>query len=342
MKKNSKCEPHLPSDFLDKLHSYEASGLIPTKVALTIEQFFRSYLQALQEHHLDVSKHIGIFFEYLECIRGHLEKPTVFSSYHKMVRAPYDYHRFGIDFITPLIHFDKSTILGKNHLQQIYEHIQKGHNVILFANHQIEADPQVIYALLTTACKALIPHLIFVAGERVLIDPIAVPFSLGCNLLCIYSKRYIDHPPEQKSDKQHHNNRTMKRMKALLDEGGHCIYVAPSGGRDRPDSQGTIHPAPFDAQSIEMFYLMARHSATPTFFYPLALSTYQILPPPQTVQKELGEHRKTQASAVHLYFGSAISMESFPGSDTQDKHLRRKARADYIYDLVCQGYDQFP
>ncbi len=50
--------------------------------------------------------------------------------------------------------------------------------------------------------------MIFVAGERVITDPLAVPASMGRNLLCIYSKRYIDHPPELKSEKQLHNKRT--------------------------------------------------------------------------------------------------------------------------------------
>ena len=44
--------------------------------------------------------------------------------------------------------------------------------------------------------------MIFVAGERVITDPVAIPFSLGRHLLCIYSKRYIDHPPEKKVEKQ--------------------------------------------------------------------------------------------------------------------------------------------
>ena len=36
--------------------------------------------------------------------------------------------------------------------------------------------------------------------------------------------------------------------------------------------------------------------------------------------------------------GDEIDMELFPGSDEQNKHVRRKARADYIYDLVCKEY----
>lgn len=342
MEKNSKSDLPLPSDFLDRLNSYEASGRVPKKILFTLEHFFRSYLQAVQDHHRDVRPHVRLFFDYLELVCKQIEHPFSFEPYHQMIKTPYDYHQFGIDFTKPLIHLEQSTVTGQENVHEIYQHIKNKENVILLANHQIEPDPIVLYILLENIKKELANHLIFVAGERVITDPVAVPFSLGCNLLCIYSKRYIDNPPEQKSLKQHHNNRTMKLMKTLLDEGGHCIYVAPSGGRDRPNEDGIIRPAPFDPQSVEMFYLMARHAEKPTFFYPLALSTYHLLPPPETVQTELGEHRNTKASAVHVHFGKKIDMEDFPGAEYPDKHLKRKARADYIYNLICQEYERFP
>ena len=70
--------------------------------------------------------------------------------------------------------------------------------MIFLANHQIEADPQAISLLLDDLYPNFAENMIFVAGERVITDPFAIPFSMGRNLLCIYSKRYIDHPPEKK------------------------------------------------------------------------------------------------------------------------------------------------
>lgn len=338
MEKNSKFKKHQVTEFLDKLRIYEEHEWIPKKILEKLAHFFHSYTEALKENNKDITEYVWIFLDYLDLVKAQIEKPFAFEPYHQMIQAPYDHHQFGIQFIKPLVHLEHSTLEGKNTLSQIQDHMDKKHNVILFANHQIEADPQAIFILLELHAKKLIKHLIFVAGERVIIDPLAVPFSLGCNLLCIYSKRYIDHPPEKKTFKQHHNSTTMKLMKNLLDEGGHCIYVAPSGGRDRPNEEGIVLPSPFDPQSIEMFYLMSRHAEKPTFFYPLALSTYSILPPPETVLTEVGEHRSTQAAAIHLAFGNQIDMEHFPNSDLKDKHLRRKARADYIYSLVCKDY----
>lgn len=214
--------------------------------------------------------------------------------------------------------------------------------MILFANHQIEADPQAISILLEKTHPKLAEQLIFVAGERVITDLLAIPFSLGRNLLCIYSKRYIDYPPEEKHKKQLHNKRTMELMSELLNEGGKIIYMAPSGGRDRPNAEGVVEVAPFDPQSIAMFYLMSKKASRKTHFYPMALDTYNLLPPPETVQVELGETRMTKRGAIHLAVGSEINMELFPNRENKDKYVRRKSRADYIWGLVKKDYDQFP
>lgn len=187
----------------------------------------------------------------------------------------------------------------------------------------------------------LCQQMIFVAGERVVTDPLAVPFSLGCDLICIYSKRYIDHPPELKEQKQLHNKKSMTMMSTLLSEGGKCIYVAPSGGRDRRNADGEIEIAPFDPKSIEMFYLMAQKSKTPTFFYPMALSTYELLPPPEKIQIELGEQRVFKRVGIHMAIGPSIDMAHFPGSENPNKEMRRNARADYIWKLVYDDYNKF-
>src|SRR5579863_2540912 len=131
-----------------------------------------------------------------------------------------------------------------------------------------------------------------------------------------------------------HNKNTMELMSRLLQEGGKIIYVAPSGGRDRRDAQGHVFPARFDPNSIEMFYLMAKKAKTPTHFYPLALSTYDLLPPPETIQKELGEVRVAKRSPIHLSFAPEFNMEKFPGSEENDKSVKRQGRADAIWHIV--------
>jgi glycerol-3-phosphate O-acyltransferase len=326
--------------FLIKLDLLFQDSDIPEKYKKFIHAFYTSYRETLALHHLSIEPYIPLFCTFIDLVKQQLTTPYTFQPYHERIRAPFDYYTFGIDFLRPLVDKETSSVQGLSHLDTIATFLRQGHNVILFANHQIEADPLAISLLLEKTHPEIAAEMVFVSGQRVLTDPLAIPFSMGINLLCIYSKRYIDHPPEQKLKKQLHNKKTMELMRDLLKEGGKCIYVAPSGGRDRPNAEGIVEVAPFDPQSIEMFYLMAQKAKHPTHFFPLALATYDLLPPPETVQIELGEHRVAKRGDIHLAFGSEIDMKHFPGSETKDKHLRRQKRAEYIFNLVRQAYLQ--
>ncbi|MEI8328591.1 MAG: 1-acyl-sn-glycerol-3-phosphate acyltransferase [Chlamydiia bacterium] len=328
--------------FTQKLHRYTDQGLIPEKYKRILQDFYRCYLCTLERNKIDPSPYESIFTTYLDLVKEQIAAPFAFEPYHHQIVQPFDYYQYGLDFMRPLVDITRSSVGGHAALKNMEAALQRKENIILLANHQIEADPQAISLLIEKEFPQLAQEMIFVAGERVLTDPLAIPFSLGRNLLCIYSKKHIDHPPELKTHKQMHNKKTMELMSSLLSEGGKCIYVAPSGGRDRQGLSGLVEVASFDGQSIEMFYLMAKKSKTPTTFYPLSLATYGLLPPPETTQVELGELRKTERVGIHAHFGDPIDMDHFPGSTLSDKHARRQERADYICSLVKQAYSQFP
>jgi len=324
--------------FLDQLKNLQDQGLIPVKYYHIILQFYECVKEAIFEANRPLEAIIPTFLLYLQLLQEQFKHPYSFEPYHKKIRHPIDYYQFSLDFIRPLLDFPNSSILGLETLNTIEQQIAQGDNVIFLANHQSETDPQAIAILLQKTHPRLAESIIYVAGARVITDPIAVPFSMGCDLLCVYSKRYIDHPPELKLEKQLHNKNTMTLMSRLLQEGGKAIYVAPSGGRDRRGEKGTIEVAPFDPQSIEMFYLMAKKAKTPTHFYPLTLSTYELLPPPKTIQKELGEMRSAKYSPIHLIFSPEFNMEQFSGSDEKDKTKRRANRAQAIWSIVKHQY----
>ena len=113
-------------------------------------------------------------------------------------------------------------------------------------NRQTEADPSAFTALMDDVAPGFAASMVSVAGDRVTTDPVAVPFSKGRNLLCIYSKRHMNNPPELASKKKMHNVRTIGALQKLLQTGGRCIWVAPSGGRDRPPPENP--DAPFKAR----------------------------------------------------------------------------------------------
>lgn len=327
--------------FLTQLNAYLEKGVINAKLHRVIRDFYDNY-QETSSQLPDPKKREETFELLVKLIIKQIEDPHLFSIFHRSVRSPFDYYQFGLDFIRPFIDFDQSKIFGLEALHSIREQLKKGENVILLANHQTEPDPQAISLLLEKIDSKLATDMIFVAGHRVISDPLAIPLSLGRNLLCIYSKKHMSHPPEEKAEKILHNQRTLKQMQELLNEGGYCIYVAPSGGRDRPDSKGEFQVAPFDVQSVELFSLLGQQTKRPTHFYPLALQTFELMPPPRVVEKELGEKRMIHFTPIYLSFGDEVDMHNFPGSEHLDKKAKRSQRAEYIWQKVCQGYEAFP
>ena len=69
----------------------------------------------------------------------------------------------------------------------------------------------------------------YVAGDRVVTDLLAKPFSMGKDLLCVHSKKHMDDVPEEKTKKMKQNLATIKEMQRLLNKGGMLIWIAPAG-----------------------------------------------------------------------------------------------------------------
>ncbi len=265
---------------------------------------------------------------FLSLSKEQITHPYTFSHYHLAEHSPFDFYDFALKMVRPLVDWDRSYISGKEHLEGIIAKLKRGENIIFLANHQSEIDPQAINLLVSPISYDLASSMTFVAGHRVTTDPLAVPFARGTNMLCIHSKRYIDQPPEQKVEKLLHNTKTLSQLEMLLKEGGSCIYIAPSGGRDRFDENGTPKVAPFDPQSVEIFRLFAQRAKQPTHFHLLALSTIHLLPPPKSVNVELGELREVSFSPIRLSFGPALDFDTL--STASDRKVQRKERSSWM------------
>jgi glycerol-3-phosphate O-acyltransferase len=245
-----------------------------------------------------------------------------------------DFYKFGCDFFRPAMDLENSLVLGEDALKKAYEQIENGENVVFFANHQSEADPQVMSCLLEKAGYGKqAEDLVYVAGHKVTTDALAIPFSMGRNLICIHSKKHIDADPETKPLKSKQNLGAMGGMLKLLKKGGTSIWVAPSGGRDRRDLEtGEVPIAPFDQKTIDMFRLMGNKSKVPTHFYPVSMVSYDLCPPPDFVEAGTGEQRNVRFVPV----GIAVSDEVENIGGVESRHLfTEKAMED------CQkGYDE--
>lgn len=239
------------------------------------------------------------------------KEPYPFRPFHQAVRGPeMDFYSWGNDFFRPLVKYRSSRVEGLENVELIKEKLAAGENVVLLANHQTEADPQVLSILLELYGHSdIAERTIFVAGHKVTTDPVAVPFSMGRNLLTIFSKKYMDtFSEEEKEAKSARNRETVVEMQRLLSEGGNILWVAPSGGRDRksPDT-GRFVPAKFDPQSIGLFQILAkkaaRSSKKKTNFVPLGMWTHRLVPPPDDAQAQVGETR-----SMGLKFGAPLEV----------------------------------
>lgn len=219
-----------------------------------------------------------------------------------------DFYAFGCDFFRPAMDLERTQILGTDNLEQIMEQVARGDNVVLFANHQSEADPQVVSVCLEKAgYPAAAEDMVYVAGHKVTTDPLAIPFSMGRNLICIHSKKHIDADPTTKPAKQKQNLRSMNALLNAFKRGGTLLWVAPSGGRDRRNVEtGHVPIAPFDSKTIDIFRLMGNKSKVKTHYYTLAMVSYDLCPPPDFVEAGVGEQRNVRFVPVGIAVGDEL------------------------------------
>jgi glycerol-3-phosphate O-acyltransferase len=270
-----------------------------------------------------------------------VSQPYIFPSHHRRILQPYNYYNFGQRYIRGLVDFEKSLVGHIGTMKQIASQLAAGDNVILLANHQTEADPAVFALLLEAELPSVATDVIYVAGDRVVTDPLCAPFSMGRNLFCVHSKKHLDDVPELKAEKMATNRRTLKAMQTALAEGGKLLWIAPSGGRDRsrhPTSDITL-PDKFDASAVELMRALSSKAAPPAHLYPFAMYSYQIMPPPQTVSKSIGEERRVFHAAVGVSVCPELHVDSLlAGIPANDKEKRQSALADAAWKGVFDEY----
>ena len=183
-------------------------------------------------------------------------------------------------YIGSLIEFDRSILRYPERWTAVQEALERGENVVMLGNHQSEGDAAFIPLLTEVSHPGLGERVTYVAGDRVVTDLLCKPFSMGKNLLCVHSKKHMDDDPALKPAKMKQNLNTVKAMGKLLKGGGLCMWIAPAGGRDRRGPDGSIVPDKFDPAAVEMMRkLGTKKTAAKTHFYPLAMATYDIMPP---------------------------------------------------------------
>lgn len=296
------------------------SSVFPEKIKNTFQGLIESYksqmIIALGDETTASRATTVIFKDMVKAYAGQLlGTPYEFPSYHRAIRTPYDYYQMANMYIGCLIDFDRSILRFPERWSTIQQQLDRGENVILFANHQSEGDAAFIPLLTEISHPGLGQRVTYVAGDRVVTDLLAKPFSMGKDLLCVHSKKHMDDVLEEKTKKMKQNLATIKEMQRLLNKGGMLIWIAPAGGRDRRKADGSLVPDKFDPQAIEMMRkLGTKSSAAKTHFYPLAMATYDIMPPPAASEKAIGEQRVVNFTGAGLSLGEEVDVNGIdPG-----------------------------
>lgn len=335
--------------FEERARKYAEDGLVPEYCVNIFLDWYKSYARAVSE-----SAHVqtdpreyteAMFSTLLELSRRHVENPLNFDSYHMRMREPFDYYRFGLEFARVLVDISTSRVLGQENLRKAYSQTLNGDNVIFLANHQSEGDPfaiDVLFDKLVHLDPQFCGEMIFMAGDRVREDPVVAPFSIGRNLLTVYSKKHINDVPELRSQKLKHNRKTISVTHSLFHEGGKCVWFAPAGGRDRRSrTTGRVEISSFDPDAVDVMRITAQKSGKPCHFYPMSLLTYDLLPPPSSVGgAELGEARMNTYGPMHIAVGNEIDWTYAEPASITDKLEKRKYRAQYVEQKVREGYAQ--
>ncbi|GJM91582.1 hypothetical protein PR202_ga07968 [Eleusine coracana subsp. coracana] len=329
------------SEFILGVRKELENGKLPADVASNLEELYYNYKNAVLQngdpnaYEIMISNMMTMFDRVLlDC-----QNPFTFPPYHKAIREPFDYYMFGQNYIRPLVDFRNSFVGNISVFRDMEEKLRQGHNIVLMSNHQTEADPAIIALLLEKTNPWISENIVYIAGDRVVTDPLCKPFSMGSrNLICVYSKKHMNDYPELIEMKRRSNTRSLKEMALLLRGGSQIIWIAPSGGRDRPDPlAGEWCPAPFDTSSVDNMRRLLEHSGTPGHIYPLSLLCYEIMPPPQQVEKEIGERRMISFHGVGLSAAEEMKYEEIANTKNIDEG--RELFAKTLYDSVVNQYN---
>jgi glycerol-3-phosphate O-acyltransferase len=332
--------------FFQALNQECENGRIPKQLLPLWTDFFQNYKKAILSAGLpthDMKLVSEVQASIADTVINQLTDPYTFPSFHEGITEPYDYFEFGQKYVGSLIDFTKSWIGHKERFDKIQQQLAAGDNVIILANHQSEADPGIWAHMLIHTHPDLAKNIVYVAGDRVVSDPLCVPFSKGRNLFCVHSKRHIDDDPATKDEKVATNRQTLRNMGTAMANGGTLLWIAPAGGRDRPGEDGVYVPAKFDAGSVELMRALAtkvkKRVDRTSHLYPFAMYSAPLMPPPKEVEKGVGERRIVNFTGVGISVGEELDVDMLT-SGLRDKDEIAQTFSNAVYERVCMLYKE--
>lgn len=326
------------------LKAGQGSGQVPERLVGAVNELYTNYKKAILGSGLPGANEefvAKVMASVCERVLLQLDPRAAFTfpSHHERILEPYNYYNFGQRYIRGLVDFTTSVLGNEAGFLEIQEQLERGENVVLLANHQTEADPAVFALLLEAKFPNLATDVIYVAGDRVVTDPLCKPFSMGRNLFCVHSKKHMHDDPETKAEKMATNRKTLRAMQNALNEGGKLLWIAPSGGRDRaidPKTEENI-PDPFDPSAVELMRALITKAKPEGHLRPFAMYSHRIMPPPKVVEKDIGEKRLVFHAPVGISVGQELDVDAIL-EGIEEKEARQQALADAAWKQTMEEY----
>ncbi|KAG2427692.1 hypothetical protein HYH02_014524 [Chlamydomonas schloesseri] len=319
-----------------------AQGKFPPQLEPAWEYFYDNYKKAVTSSGVtgaDEKLVTQVQASILDNVLNQAVNPYTFPSFHTRLIEPYNYYDFGQRYVATLIDFQNSVLGFRERFDRVQELLDQKHNVVILANHQTEADPGVFAHMLARTHPKLATDVIYVAGDRVVTDPMCKPFSMGRNLFCVHSKKHMDDVPELKAAKMETNRKTLVAMQRQLNAGGTLMWIAPSGGRDRPNANDEWVPDNFDPAAVELMRNLVQRAKQPGHLIPMSMFSFPMMPPPKTVDKSIGERRLTAFTGVGISLCEELDVAAIvAGCGSEDKEVQQKALAKAAHDAVKDSY----
>lgn len=300
--------------------------------ANTLIGFLDKYINNVRIHKsCSAQRVLDLFSQFVEGFKKY--KTFSFSNLHSYDK---DFYNWSMDFWSPLIDKEKSQFLGIENMKKIVKWKEAGHNIFLIGNHHIEADANIIrYFFKIHGYENISKEIIFIGGHKIRVDPISKPFTASTNILCVYSKKYIENPPHLKEEKIAFNIKSLSVLQNLLSEGNKIIWFTPSGGRDRKSPDGTIKISPFDPKIIQTFYVFAKKSKVKMHFVGLALNTYNLCQPPNTIDvDEIEKERTCSFTPIHVNLGEDI-FDVYPNMKNEELCPNMYTYVNKLYENIA-------
>jgi len=331
------------TQFKGVLQAAQSQGFISEQLRRIWEDFYDNYKATvlgseIEGHDEDFIAKVQVSIA--DRVFHQMEEPYEFPSHHKRVLEPFNYYEFGQRYVGSLVDFENSFVGNLKTWRQISDQLEAGHNVVMLANHQTEADPGVFAHMIKTSFPKMAEDVIYVAGDRVITDPLCKPFSMGRNLFCVYSNRHIDDIPEQKPAKIAMNRKTIMTMARQLNKGGLLLWIAPSGGRDRPRDDGMWLPNDFEPSSVGLMQKLLSKAKKEGHLYAMAMVSYRMMPPPVKIEETIGERRETNFVGVGISITPEIDVEEVLKEiqDDADQEIKQQVLADYAQKICEEEY----